>query len=133
MHDGPKAAQGSAHEPLTPLGGHCFPESRRLKRRADYQAVFDRNRRLSNRHFRILVHTAQNQSEARLGIVVSRRVSKKSVERNRIKRQVRECFRTNRHILVSRDMVVIAHRACESAPNSELRDSLIKLFKQLEN
>ena len=133
MHDGQKAAQNSAHEAFTSPGGQSLPANRRLKRRAEYQAVFSRNRQYSGRHFRVLVHKARSQLGARLGIVVSRRVSKKAVERNRIKRQVRECFRTNRHKLIDHDIVVIAHRSCESVPNGELRDNLIKLFSQLEN
>lgn len=133
MQDGPKAARASALEPRKSFSGCRFPESRRIRRRADYQTVFDRNRRLTNRHFRILVHRAENRSGARLGIVVTRRVSKKAFERNRIKRQVRECFRANQHQLISRDMVVIAQRASETAQNVQLRESLNKLFGQLEN
>ena len=133
MHDAQKAAQGSVHESSDSLIGRDFPPDRRLKRHAEFQTVFSRNKRISNRKFRILVHNEQNRSGTRLGIVVSRRVSKKSVERNRIKRQVRECFRANQHKLINRDMVVIAHRDCATATNSELRKSLTNLFQQLEN
>ena len=77
------------------------------------------------------MHYRSSLSTARLGVIVSKRVSRKAVERNRIKRQVRELFRVKRNRLKKADLVIIANPACVSATNEELRNSLHPLFDQL--
>lgn len=67
---------------------------------------------------------------ARLGVAVSRRVSKRAVERNRIRRQVRESFRLNRLHLPARDYVVVARSAAADASNPQLRQALEALWRQ---
>lgn len=79
----------------------------------------------------MLVHYRKGQSTARLGVIVSKRVSRKAVERNRIKRQIREIFRVERIRLKKADLVIIANPACASATNEELRNSLHPLFDRL--
>jgi len=109
-----------------------LPKCALLKNRSDFQAVFNQHKRVSNRFFRILVRFKRDQPNARIGIIVSRRVSRKAVNRNRIKRQVREAFRLNRQGLENVDLVVIAHHSCETASNGELYTNLIKLLQRLE-
>ena len=109
-----------------------LPKQARLKDYAEFQAVFSQHKKYSNQFFRILVRYKQDQLDTRLGIIVSRRVSRKAVNRNRIKRQVREAFRQNRRNLKNVDMVVIAHRSCESATNSELYENMNKLLRRLK-
>lgn len=62
---------------------------------------------------------------------MSRRVSRKAVNRNRIKRQVREAFRLNRHTLKKMDLIIIARQNCAAASNVELRESAVKLLNKL--
>ena len=55
------------------------------------------------------VYAADNAlGQARLGLVVSKKVSKKAVIRNRIKRQIRENFRLQQGKFGARDFVVVA-------------------------
>ena len=57
---------------------------------------------------------------ARLGLTVSRRVGR-AVERNRVKRGVREWFRRNRSALpLDRDLVVIARPAAADLEQREI-------------
>jgi ribonuclease P protein component len=49
-------------------------------------------------------------SQARIGIIVSRRVAHRAVDRNRAKRLVREAFRKVRHQLGGIDLVVELRR-----------------------
>ncbi len=72
-----------------------------------FNAVFDHKRRLHGACFNI--HVAPNElGHARIGLAVSRRVSKKAVERNRLKRIIRDSFRRHQHRLGAVDYVVIA-------------------------
>jgi ribonuclease P protein component len=76
-----------------------LPSEHRLKRRSDFQTVYKKGIRRSSRHFILRAFPANTNSATepittKIGISVSRKVSKKAVERNRIKRQIRTVFRT---------------------------------------
>lgn len=69
---------------------------------------------------------------ARLGMAVSRKVSVRAVERNRIKRQVRECFRHARGQLPRADILVIAFREAAGQPAGVLREELDQLLARIQ-
>jgi len=68
-----------------------FGKGRRLRRRAEFQKVFDSGQRIRGRFLTLLV-AANPGSTTRLGIVASRKLGD-SVKRNRAKRLIREIFR----------------------------------------
>jgi ribonuclease P protein component len=68
-----------------------FGKNRRLRRRAEFQNVFDSGQRIRGRFLTMLVAGGQS-SPTRLGIVASRKLGD-SVKRNRAKRLIRELFR----------------------------------------
>jgi ribonuclease P protein component len=68
---------------------------------------------------------------ARLGLAISKRVSKRAVERNRIKRLVRESFRRTRLGLPPIDLVVMAREAAAGVPGTELLAELEALWRRL--
>lgn len=71
------------------------------------------------------VHALANLlPNARLGIAVSRRVSGRALDRNRIKRIVRDTFRHEQANLNGLDLVVVAQAACRMAEPGSLRNSL---------
>jgi ribonuclease P protein component len=115
-----------------------FPRCARLRASAEYQAVFGGGMRFSGTCFRL--HAAPRAAAAapsnpgagpRLGITVSKRVDKTSVGRQRIKRQVRECFRRQRPGLPDLDLVVVAKAPAAAASNAELRGELEKLLQRV--
>ncbi|GAB6067082.1 hypothetical protein JCM13664_04000 [Methylothermus subterraneus] len=68
---------------------------------------------------------------ARLGLAVPKRKLKKAVERNRIKRLVRESFRLNQSNLPAVDIVVLAKSAAATAERSVLWQSLAEHWRRL--
>ena len=75
-----------------------LPSKHRLKRRSNFQSIYKKGIRRSSRHFILRALRADSNSssktiETKIGISVSRKVSKKAVERNRIKRLIRAVFR----------------------------------------
>ncbi len=81
----------------------------RLKKRNEYRQVQVTGRRIHTPHFLIVVKPNTSDS-TRLGITVTTKVGN-AVQRNRIKRVVREVFRRNRHLFPpSHDVVFIAKR-----------------------
>ncbi len=82
-----------------------------------------------DRYFTVL--SCRNEANtARLGLTVSRRVAKRAVARNRLKRLAREVFRCQQN-LPPLDFVVLAHKAAPDADNAVLRDSLQRHFDDI--
>lgn len=69
--------------------------------------------------------------DRRVGITVSKKVSKKAVERNRIKRLVRESFRHLDEVLPVADYVVIARARCADSSNDQILESLARHWQRL--
>ena len=67
----------------------------------------------------------------RLGIAVSRRVGG-AVQRNRIKRVIREYFRLNSKVFPSGDCVVIPGGGAAELSNAQIRDRLNRALELLE-
>jgi ribonuclease P protein component len=78
--------------------------------------------------FTILLRTS-DKPYGRLGLAVSKRVDKKAVGRNRIKRMIRESFRYHQEQLKGLDLVVIARAGAKQAENEALRSSLARLWQ----
>ena len=92
-----------------------------------FAAVFEHKTRMHSAHFS--AHVAPNGlRHPRIGLAVSRRVSKKAVQRNRIKRLIRESFRQNWRKLGAVDYVVIAKRGAAEQLNRALRSELDNLW-----
>ena len=94
------------------MRNQCFPKAARLRRRAEFLRVQRAGQRNNLRHF-VLVAAPGATAAARLGVTVSSRVGN-AVARNRVKRNVRELFRTRSpHREGANDVVVIAKPGAE--------------------
>jgi ribonuclease P protein component len=110
---------------------HRFPRRAHLRASAEFQAVFGGGTRFSGPLFRLQVLPAApgaSEAQARLGMTVSKRVDKRAVARNRIRRQIREAFRLQRHRLPPGDYVFQAKPEARQVDNPGLRAALLKLL-----
>ncbi len=108
-----------------------FPKTSRLLNAADYKAVFSNAQfKVSNRHFLVLANR-NNRSSARLGLVIAKKNVALAVQRNRIKRQLRDTFRHNKELLDKLDLVVLARKDADKLDNKELIDTIDSLWQDL--
>ena len=86
-----------------------FPKSNRIRKRAEYTSTLDDGERAVSREFVIVSKMSNPPAHPRLGMIVSKKVGN-AVTRNRVKRIIRETFRTIDSQLLDqgRDYVVIA-------------------------
>jgi ribonuclease P protein component len=68
---------------------------------------------------------------ARLGLALSRKAVPLAVNRNRIKRLVRESFRSEQAHLGSIDVVIVGRRGLDQLENRDIRESLKKHWTRL--
>jgi ribonuclease P protein component len=87
------------------MPSNTLPPARRIRRRGEFQRVFDAGRRAHGRHLTIIA-AATPGHDSRLGIVASKKLGG-AVVRNRAKRLIREMFRTHNGPEPASDLVVI--------------------------
>lgn len=102
----------------------------KLLKAAEFNRVFDKSVRSADRYFTVLAR--QNTlNHARLGLAISKRKAKLAVQRNRLKRLVRENFRQSSNN-VNADYVVMAGQQSTTASNAVLKQSLDKHWRILK-
>jgi ribonuclease P protein component len=107
-----------------------FPKSHRLLKPSDYGKVFDDVQlKVPHRNFLILA-TPNSLGYARVGLIFSKKNLKLAVQRNRIKRQVRETFRHNQH-LPPLDIIVLGRQGLSHLDNHTVSSSLNDLWGRL--
>ncbi len=109
-------------------GKQKFPKSVRVRSRLDFAAVYERGLRIGDGCM-ALIALANEDSRTRLGLAVSKRCGN-SVQRNRLKRRLREAFRLSRAELPTGLDLVIQPRANTPIQLAALRQSLISLTKR---
>ncbi|MGY0399659.1 MAG: ribonuclease P protein component [Ostreibacterium sp.] len=125
--------------------GCCFNKRRRLRKPAEFDKVYQKNQlRVKGQYFVVLAFSRfeavakDNVSGTirhavtvgRVGVVVSKKVSKLAVQRNRVKRLIREQFRQKQHPN-NVDFIVIAKPSVGRAENHQLVQELDYLWKKL--
>lgn len=93
--------------------GFRFPKSARLLRSPDFKRVQSRGRKTRTPHL-LVIYTPNQLAGSRFGLVVSRKVGN-AVQRNWVKRRLRESIRHRRHeLLGSWDVAIIPSRNAPS-------------------
>lgn len=108
-----------------------FGREKRLLTPRQFKAVFDSPSGKAPGKSVLLLARNNELDHSRLGLVIGKKSVKLSVERNRLKRQIRESFRLNQDNLVGWDIVVVARKGLGDLQNAELAQQFGKLWKRL--
>lgn len=92
--------------------------------------MFSNGQRQSDATF-TCISLVNTEGLPRLGLVVTRKNVRRAVDRNRLRRVVRESFRLHCATLPSRDIVVMLRSGAERQPNPALRDSLERHWQRM--
>lgn len=112
-----------------PNSSRKFSRSSRLVSKQDFQSVFAKSLKISHRPF-VLLYSSNALACARLGIIIGKSVYKRAVDRNRIRRIVRESFRQSSIPSYAIDIVIIVKTKID-LEKSTLRECSDQLFTKL--
>ncbi len=107
-----------------------LPKDVRLLKRAQFLTLSKQGKKIHTGYFiaAVLDGTGQNN---RIGITVSKKVGN-AVERNRIKRIIREYFRHRKDSITGiRDINIIARKGLTTLSNRHIIEKLDKLFTRI--
>lgn len=102
-------------------------QANRLKKKKDFENVF-KNGKGFKENLLYLKVVKNNLDCSRIGFVVGKNFSKKAVERNRIKRRLREIVQEKK-IGKNLDLIIVVMPKCPDG-FEELRETVQKLFKK---
>ena len=114
------------------MANNTFTRDLRLLNSRDFDQVFKNPVRASAQGMLVLA-ISNNLNKPRLGLVISKKVLKRAVWRNRVKRIVRETFRNSQDILPKADLVFIAKPKIGDISNSELSSSVKRLWNHVSH
>lgn len=107
-----------------------FTRESRILTPGQFQTVFKKPLRFGSSHITVLT-TPNPQPNSRLGLAIAKKRVKLAVQRNRIKRQIRESFRLNRHTLPPIDMVIMVKSGTDKLENHQIRLQLEKIWRKI--
>ncbi len=108
-----------------------FPRSVRLLNAGEFQRVFDAaSCKTSNASFVLLARTTTS-GNARIGFVIGKKNIRKAVQRNRIRRVIRESFRHQRVKLPLLDIVVLVKKGADQFDNAQIFRQFDHLWQKL--
>ena len=113
------------------MAEHRFTRDFRLLSPADFKSVFDGAQHKVSCRYILMLAIKQQTSQTRLGMVVAKKNVSKSVERNRVKRLIRESFRHARLQLPGLDIVVLIRKGLDNLPNFVISSKIDALWKDL--
>jgi ribonuclease P protein component len=100
-----------------------FPKAARLLMRREFLSLQQRGKRKHSPHFLVISMPAQ-EGRSRLGITATRRFGK-AVVRNRMKRILREFFRTQQaYIIPAQDVLIIPKRGADALSSIQVAEEL---------
>ena len=113
------------------MGLFGFSKADRLLKRSQFIELSKFGKKAQNKQF-LIIYVPSRVNRTRLGITVSKKVGK-AIERNRVKRHIREFFRLHRHTISGFwDMNIIARQEAAGITFERANTSLKDVFDMIQ-
>lgn len=115
---------------------HRFGKAEKLKRKKHIQEVFLHGKSITHFPIKLIYHPLAEEQVHKCGVSVPKRNFKRAVDRNRIKRQMREAYRLNKNPLETVDQkyalmfIFISRNAEEYAVIHNSIKEILKTFNK---
>ena len=108
-----------------------LPAHKRLRSKPEFDSVFESRNKFYGDHF-LVYYRYNGCSHSRIGLIVAKRNVRLAVERNRVRRLLKEHFRQQPPALRSTDVVFIAKKGINTIENKELSQCIQILLKRIQ-
>ncbi len=116
---------------MKPILSLSFSKQHRLLNAKDFEWVFsDASIRASHQHCLILARPNLGTSP-RLGLIIAKKHIRLAVQRNRIKRIIRESFRQQQHQLPAINAIVLARKGLDKLDSHEIHKLMESLWQRV--
>ena len=119
------------------MGKYTFRKEERLSKDKLIQELFDKGSSFYLFPFKVFFMPNPDKGTPfhQVVISVSKRNFKRAVDRNLIKRRIREAYRLNKELLPVRNKLLIAYiySVKDILPSVQIRERLVKTFKKLDH
>jgi ribonuclease P protein component len=109
-----------------------LPKENRLKREKEFEAVFKGGRAIRGKSV-FLKYLINGTDKTRVGFVVSKKISKLAVERNKAKRRMRDIVRLKRSVLKDGlSIVIVSLPSIQKMEYGEIKEDLENILSKEE-
>ncbi|MXS80509.1 MULTISPECIES: ribonuclease P protein component [Nitrosomonas] len=108
---------------------YSLPKSCRLRKADEFRAVLRHRTVFESLSLRLHIKLKPiNDGYARIGLIVAKKIERKAVRRNRIKRLIREAFRKHRQVIQGTDCVMQLRRSVEPSDSARIYQEAVTLL-----
>ena len=111
----------------------CFSKDKRLLNSQQFKRVFSACEYRASGKYCLFLAKANALTQPRLGLVIAKKHIRLAVQRNRIKRLIRESFRQQQHQLAPVDVIVLARKGLDQLDNSSILKQLHQLWQNIND
>lgn len=113
------------------IADYGFAANMRLHKTDEFSSVFNFRCSVGGTYLQVLAKP-NKRNNPRLGVIVSRKISKRAVDRNYIKRALREYFRLNQQSCDSLDVVIRVRKMFDSTKLDVVHHELTQHFSGIK-
>jgi len=111
--------------------GESYRPHERIRKKKDFSYLYKKGRLTRGKYFN-LIYLPNSLSYSRMAVVTSKKIGN-AVQRNRVRRRVRELFRRNKELLILPvDMIVITKKGVQEASWEDMRIQYLAMVQAVD-